>query len=531
MALTREDILMIQLFDEKITGEEYSRLVKQKEVNINDIPLINENVSKELIKQFYNLYVIKRDRYILLLHDGRYITTKKKPLMDWMIKNHLKGTATIGTFAGKNGTKFICFDIDTKETAKQYYHKLINSLINIGIPADYIYPSFSGTKGYHVEIFFDNPIAITELKKLYKKVLAEINANETEIEFRPTSSQGVKIPLGRNFKSQDMENNICWYVDRETLEPIRDIEYMLKIQKIDSNTIKDIIKNIGQQKVIKKQKIKSKQQQPQNKVVSLPVYIGNEYSIEKLEKLWKKGITQQGTRHTSMVKLAKYLRYLGNTREQTKIDLMNWLERQPEHTYNSTIDEIEEDIEKIVNWVYDNQKGITAPRNKIEFHKEEIEYILRANSKNEKILLFYMMIHSKRYSDDEGKFYMSYSQMEELTGLSHQTVVSTINKLENQKLIQIISRNEKQKDTYIKKTNTYKIPSIEINSNKIYNLRADSFFSDCLFYFFSIDEVRKILPRKQFEYFRKKYISDKDKPITTYTINLNNKNNNTDNIA
>ena len=202
-----------------------------------------------------------------------------------------------------------------------------------------------------------------------------------------------------------------------------------------------------------------------------------------------------------MIKLARYFKHLGKTKEKSIIELMEWLERQPKHTYSSTVEEIKIDIHKIIDWVYDNNKGIINKRNTIEFYKEEIDYILQAENKNEKILLFYMMIHSKRYSDNEGKFYMTYNQMVELSGLDNKTVRRLVNNLENSNLLNIIARNEKQENTYIKKPNVYSINNIEIISSNIYNINLDSDFCDCLFYFYNEKELRKILKRRQFEYF------------------------------
>lgn len=83
--------------------------------------------------------------------------------------------------------------------------------------------------------------------------------------------------------------------------------------------------------------------------------------------------------------------------------------------------------------------------------------IIKIKEKNTKIILFAMLLHSKRYSLKNGVFYMSFKQIEEMTGLGIKAATNNINELEEKGYIEVVDRNIKQNHTYLKKPNKYKI--------------------------------------------------------------------------
>jgi hypothetical protein len=185
-------------------------------------------IDSTTIEKLNDLYVLNRWRYLILKQNGIYQTViyykddkkvkknnkhKTSPLVDWNIIQHLQGQNTLGVFAGKiNGiesSKFMTFDIDVKDKiiAKWYVYKLGDTLQNNGIYDFYI--SFSGNKGYHVDLFFDAPVPVTTLKRFFDYILIQSECDNIdcgEVEFRPTLQQGVKIPLGYNYRNKESEN-------------------------------------------------------------------------------------------------------------------------------------------------------------------------------------------------------------------------------------------------------------------------------------------------------------------------------------
>jgi len=119
----------------------------------------------------------------------------------------------------------------------------------------------------------------------------------------------------------------------------------------------------------------------------------------------------------------------------------------------------------------------------------EILEILKRSSKNKKILLFTMFIYSKRYSDKNGVFYMSYKHMAETTGIKERkTFTNIVNKFERLGLIKRVT-----KDSNI--TNSYKIifDATYNNDKKFLVEEGDNCresFHKCLLEWFTPKEIK-----------------------------------------
>ena len=109
----------------------------------------------------------------------------------------------------------------------------MDELIEIGIPRDRIYASYSGGKGYHVEVFFEGIVSTERLHALYKYVIQKRDLDPRKVEFRPTHTSAIKLPLSAHAKTE----KICWYVDRDNLMPIERMDYIMEIQPISLGEI------------------------------------------------------------------------------------------------------------------------------------------------------------------------------------------------------------------------------------------------------------------------------------------------------
>ncbi|KIL38495.1 hypothetical protein SD70_26010 [Gordoniibacillus kamchatkensis] len=173
--------------------------------------------NQKIIKKLGDLYIIQRKKY-LVQYPRNYVTltageqTKKgkkvTALTDRHLQKHLEGEFTIGTFGGKFKTKFITFDVDfgsNAEMAKWITYKISETLREFGINDHYI--SYSGNKGYHIDLFFEDLILIEHAKKFFDHILIQSDILQyfddgQKVEFRPTDAQGVKIPLGVHQKTK-----------------------------------------------------------------------------------------------------------------------------------------------------------------------------------------------------------------------------------------------------------------------------------------------------------------------------------------
>lgn len=485
----------------------------------------------EIIQQFFNLYITAQYKYLIMDKDGNYRTynahenKNHKTMSKWHIREHLKGKHTLGIFAANFVTNFICFDIDVhdKLNAKWTTYKLIDILINLGVPEEYIYISTSGNKGYHVDIYFKEAIFNGAVKDFYEIVMSNIDMENVkgEIELRPTK-QGLKLPLGVNFKNKNKLTNKCWYVDYDKgLEPIKDVEYILKIKQIDIEIIKNIIEeqkeiDIFDYKVdkIEAVEVETTKGYLDSKYQSLDGYkqnIDNDKTIEVAQKLEIEGLKIAGTRHNSLYNLCKYYKYLGMTQEENDQELIDWMNSQDPSTYTTKLNDCHKDIKEITKYIYDNDINLTRKETDIRITYDEMLYILEIETKNEKLLVYSMMIHSKRYANEKGIFYMTYKQMAESTGLGERTVKRLINKINESNHIEIVERNRKVLDSkgklITKRPNKYKINYIskEENNNQFIIISNNNNLSlnEALLSLFDITELKKILPIRHYQEIRK----------------------------
>jgi len=465
--------------------------------------------AKEIIQKINDLYILYRQKW--LKFDTTGYSTISSTITDYHVRNHLQGHYTLGVFAGEIFTKFICFDVDVKDPqlAKWTVYKLVNTLREVGILGEYIYISTSGNKGYHVEIFFNKPVFNTDIKQFYLMILnyAELlNIGYGKIELRPTHTQGVKIPLGKHFTT----NRICWYVDYDTgLKPIEDYNYILCIQQMDTEFFYDILNkakdsiDISEQQAIEYENIVARHK-------PLKIYDENvdpDVTIEAIENLIKNGLKMQGTRHNSLLKIAKYNKYNGMSAEENKQFLIEWMAKQNKRMYTSKWEDVLKDIDLIVKYTYERNYSLVTKRKNITITSNEIEEILKIKGKNHKLVLYALLVHSKRYANKDGVFYMSYEQMKNATGInSRTTLIKIINELEKSNLIKVI-RNISGDNKLIKDTNRYKINLLcsflynpeNVKSITICDKNCQNCFNACLCRLFDNKKLKNMLTRREYE--------------------------------
>src|SRR5690625_1341512 len=213
----------------------------------------NLTPSKKYIRKINDLYIQTRKKYLVQFPDN-YVTMDKDAsdkvwvLNDGMIKRHLQGSITYGVFSGGWFNKFMTFDVDYKDLAMARWVtlKVVDTLVReINIKRSDIHVSLSGNKGYHIDLFFDKPLRVTDTEAFYRKVMDEVGElpKGGEVEFRPTWSQGVKLPLGVHQRT----GNRCWFVDNRTLEPFESFDYILTIEPMDSDKIMGVDFTISQE--------------------------------------------------------------------------------------------------------------------------------------------------------------------------------------------------------------------------------------------------------------------------------------------
>lgn len=175
-----------------------------------------------------------------------------------------------GTIAGVKDvvTKSLVFDFDDKENPEQARQDAIvisDRLVANGIPQDAIRPSFSGNKGYHVEVFHDTELTPEQHKNIAKQLAKDLPSFDTSVydHARPFRVEGSynqksglhKIPLTLpilcttptvqireiaksldNLKGKEFPEGVCELP--EAIKSLRTLkEYKPKVKEIESQDI------------------------------------------------------------------------------------------------------------------------------------------------------------------------------------------------------------------------------------------------------------------------------------------------------
>lgn len=493
-------------------------------------------MQKEIINKISELFIITRYKYLILFDNkdikkvkyqtfNTYESKNVKKLSDYTVKRHLEGKATLGVFGTKTHTKFLTFDVDVKDKdyAKWTVYRLVNTLTELGIPQDKIYISSSGNKGYHVDLYFKQPIKNQIVKELFDLVLNKAELTKVDfgqVEYRPNgNSQGVKIPLGINFKNSNKNTNVCWYVDYEKgLKPIKNPVYILNIEQLDAEIIYNLMEKekdvLPDEEEV--EEVEETQGYIDTKYTPLPSYkqnIDEKETIESIKNLLNNGLTQTGMRHNSLLKLAKYFRHKGFTEDESKEMIINWMEQQDKKFYTTKWVEVLKDITDIIQYTYEKEISLTVQNRNLEVTYEEMKQVMTLKSKNEKLLAYCLLIHSKRYSLENGVFYMSYDQMAKASGLGWRTATRIISSLEENEIITIVERNQNvtdEKGKFItKKPNKYKVNIEQTeNSNKVFKVNHDELdysesFNICVLGLFDDGELKGLVTKNQYYEFMK----------------------------
>lgn len=417
---------------------------------------------KVYVDKMLDLYVSVRKKFIRQKYDGSYSHSygffNQMFLGDTLIKNHLLGTETIGVFSPEGYSKFITFDIDAEHMSEESRIELvklvISELIEIGIPRDMITVNNSGSKGYHISVFISEMTTQSNIEIIYNYIIYSLGVSKTLIEMRPTNSNGLKLPLGINKKT----NRRCWFLDSDFNE-VKSFEPILRIEKMDRADFQDIAFKISHMEDDEVKKLSTLYSEYKT---SLPLL-----TIEYARKIEIEGIQEVGTRNYLMVQLAVLYNTLGDKKEEALEKLNKWITSQNPNNFSTPINKCYKDNYNIIRWVYSKDIKFTKQENsKIQLYKKEIELISSVKDKNARHLLYAMICHHKRYYIKQSdSMYMTYTQIMTHTGIcSKTTVAKCIRYLFDNGFINIIRSNELNIDKTKKLTNIY-----SINYNDYYN--------------------------------------------------------------
>ncbi|MCW6078085.1 TOTE conflict system archaeo-eukaryotic primase domain-containing protein [Clostridium sporogenes] len=480
-------------------------LTKEEFVNTYGLPndvYLKRYILDLIIDKIYSLYITNTDKWVKLSEATLQYSTIEKGA-DYFrkfnrgdIKRHLKGRDAIGIFSLKSCSKFLIFDIDayhSKYDAMEIANN-INHVLAGYFPKEEIHITFSGNKGYHIELFFDKLVAIKDLQELFNIVLNEIDIEKykgVNVEIRPElkgkDGKGIKLPLGINHKNE-MGNNYCYFVDEDLEQVENEIEYILNIKKSDNSFVYEMISDYNNMDLKpykngylnNQEKVKSENEKTKDIINKTTPNIINsveiDYSRVGIKNYLENGLTQIGTRHNISFLIALYLKAQGHDINESKEILFKWSMEQVEREMsNGNISEINRDIRGILKGVYDIDKNyhLSISKKEVYITQEDRNKLEALNLLGKEFgikvfshqkILYAMLIHGKRYSDETGKFYMTYDQIQQITDIkSRNSICKCISELGKWGYIDIVERNVKKEGSKKNVPNVYRI---KLNDNE-----------------------------------------------------------------
>ena len=402
----------------------------------------------DVIKKTYGFY---HQKYVVLT--GKYTKTVSHYFTDKVVESHLKGYYALATFAGEKVTKFISVDID--EGGKKAVRQVMDAFEKLGIPRDRMYVSTSGKKGYHVDIFFNPWIYNEKAKNLYELMIWQTGLDPRKVEFRPTNRQAVKIPLGVHAKTR----NRCWFLDRDTLEPIEDMNYIKEIIPIPNTVVPDILREWNKKRWNELYAEMVCDNTGHDESIQNDIEFNNDYYE-------RHRITESGTRHNVMIEIACDLRHYGANYYQIRKALRGFFYRQNSAFIETSEEECLEDIDAIAKWAEESvpvwkyrRSPTEVERKSVRFDKEDINYILKAPSKAAQRVAFLLWSYCKMF----GSSHISYGSLAKVTGYSVARVETAVSELVKSNFIYRKSGGcHYRNGMMVRESNTYFIPTNKI---------------------------------------------------------------------
>lgn len=467
---------------------------------------------ENIIQKMNDLFISYRQSFISQKVDGGYTRVSHYPMNDGTLRKHLNGDETVGIFSGAYTTKFITFDVDTKENAEIDARHLINVLVDeFNFNRNDIYVSYSGKKGFHVDIYFNKHISNKIIKNFYLDVIKRAEFSTDQVELRPTSGQGLKLPLGKH----KVTENMCWYLNTYTFKPIEDVNYILDIEPIPPDVIENEYANL--EPIILEDK-EVKEFHDLTSTINI--------STEEIEDcmgninfvLENNHLRFPNTRNNMTLILAMYLREQDFKKDKT-IEIIDSIMINTKNNYpnliDSSVSRIKSQTKHIVNTTYKKGYKLKARAKDVRITRDEIQDILSIKEWHLKQLYLIHLIQSKRYADEKGNYYMTYKTMTTMGSATRRTsLINYIKKLKELDKIDVVARNVFDKERCIaegkaiSKPNVYKIKKIfnqDVDSIKIKDkdkIDLLEFLKECDELFKDID-LKSKLPRRQYEKVRK----------------------------
>lgn len=448
-----------------------------------------KHLEKELMQKLSSLYIRRRDNYIKFNRVTShwmtltYSKTKKiVPLTDESVLEHLRHKECYGIKTDSSTTHLLVFDIDFENPldSLQALKKVTGHLKKLGINESQMLCSWSGRRGYHIAVFFEQQINKGIVKGFYERVIQETGYKPNEVEGKGINGHGVKLPLGINFKNTGEElSNFCYLTDLEGTRIKDSLARLNEVQLVSVALINAISSNTptADEHFQKVQEASYVLEEIVKEVAGDEYYNLDEERLSTVfEHKLKYGIEALGTRHNTSFFLAVYMK---DTKKMAKGDILeslyNWTKDVcPKKYYKTPLHEVREELVRMLDSVFRNNYKLKQVKRHItltELDQLNIVYDNEGTMMNKTDIktMFIFTRHSKVYADDEGIFYMTYKQFAELnkndpnkqTIANRASLKKRFEKLQSMGKLEIVASNVYRPGAIEKQPNKYRVLGID----------------------------------------------------------------------
>ena len=475
-------------------------------------------------ERLLSLYFVNKSSYIEQYKDkqGRvkYTHHKRRITLDDMIA-HVEHKRTLGVVVDKTTglTNFMAFDVDTKDNAYDDTLELVELLVTYyGIDQQFIYVSNSGNKGYHVELFFDEAIQWQALEPFYLEVIEKLGKTKKEVELRPTAN-GLKLPLSTHRKTDNLSlisifnNNFTGLI---LLNQAESVKHLLNAKQINLDEFKEFV--LDEVDTFTIEQSKATQTIEITNDMNFSGRLEGDQVAELESVLEENRLIYPDSRNRISWLLPVYLKQKGYSYEESETITLNVLTNTYENyegfiSKDTSYEKVVKEVVRLNKQAFEKNYVIKDSLNDVVIYKSEVNQILEVKSLPLKKMLLSLLSQSKRYADDNGVFYSSYSTLIKMGNTNRRTALKKyIDELEKLGLVEIVSSNvvdtvrTKAEGRVISKPNKYKVtlnePVTDDDKQELVLSGSQVTLQTVLNYFYSEKELRKALPRRQFESIR-----------------------------
>lgn len=380
-------------------------------------------------------------RYVTKIYEPGTTSTARAasrfPLGDSNFNAHFAGVHPLAIFAFGTHARYFGFDVDSKEQAPTHTLKIVQTLVAEGFSRHDIHVSFSGGKGYHVELFTAQHLSFADWVTFGRYIIDKAGLTGEPIEFRPTSnnSHALKMPLTKHPKT----GRFAGYCDNQTLEVLdeqQSHDYLATIQQIDVDPVLAVIDRAKTAKTATKPA--AKPDKPKQKAVRVREVGLFKTTAEKKEtavKLLSEGLPGTGTRWKAMRNvLIPYLKIeQGCDERETREILVNFCRREHEAGRITTpLDKCEREIDDLIKNYYPLVDGVYSNVREVEITRNEVEWVAgvieQDGSRTARDLLWALLLLKKAYANKKGEFFAARATVQKLLAKPRKISPVTIQK-------------------------------------------------------------------------------------------------------